>query len=144
MRLENSNCVSLDQLADPFSKVMEEIVAYDPLCEDKKVEEMLRWMGYNIGKWIYILDAYDDMEKDAKNKKFNPLLAKYGNKAYTEEIKERIQFVVIHSLDQIVKTYELMDGKKIRGIIENIIYIGMLKKTEKILGVRSCKSFESL
>ena len=42
------------------------------------------------------------------------------------------------SLNQ-VKTYELMDGKKVRGIIENIVYIGMLKKTEKILGVRSCK-----
>lgn len=142
--LEKSGCTSLDELAEPFSKIMEEVITYDPLCENKKNDEILRWMGYNIGKWIYILDAYDDMEKDAKNNKFNPIIASYGNEAYSEEVKERIHFILIYSLDQIIKAYELMNGKKVRGIVDNILNIGMLKKTENILGVRSCKNFESL
>ncbi|HOJ10157.1 MAG TPA: DUF5685 family protein [Clostridiales bacterium] len=154
--LENRKCDSIDEVAEPFSKIMEEVMAYEPLCADKKVEKMLRWMGYNLGKWIYILDAYDDMEEDARNKKYNPLLVKYWNKnseknkineeinQIKNEIKERIEFVLIYSLDQVIKTYELMDAKKVKGIIENIIYIGMLRKTEKILGTGSCRSFESI
>lgn len=144
MNLEKSGCTSLDEIADPFSKIMEEIFAYDPLCQDKKKDEILRWMGYNIGKWIYILDAYDDMKKDMKDGKFNPIVAKYGDKAYSQEIKERIHFILVYSLDQIVKSYELMNAKKVRGIVDNILNMGMLRKTDNILGVRSCNNFESL
>jgi len=144
MDLEKSGCTSLDAIADPFSKIMEEIFTYGPLCEDKKNDEILRWIGYNIGKWIYILDAYDDMEKDAKEKKFNPIIAKYGDKAYSEEVKERIHFILVYSLDQVAKSYDLINGKKVRGIVENIINLGMLKKTENILGMRSCNGFESV
>ncbi len=144
MEMEKNGCTSLDAIADPFSKIMEEIFTFGPLCEDKKNDEILRWIGYNIGKWIYILDAYDDMEKDAKEKKFNPILAKYGDKAYSKEVKDRIHFILIYSLDQIAKSYDLINRKRVKGIVENIINIGMLKKTEKILGMRSCNGIESV
>ena len=47
-----------------------------------------------------------------KDGKFNPIVAKYGDKAYSQEIKERIHFILVYSLDQIVKSYELMNAKK--------------------------------
>ena len=42
--------------------------------EEDVWNESLRSMGYYLGKFIYLLDAYDDMEKDRKNHNFNPML----------------------------------------------------------------------
>ena len=35
-------------------------------------EQTLRDMGFYLGKFIYIMDAYDDIEKDLKKGTFNP------------------------------------------------------------------------
>ena len=36
-------------------------------------EPYLRKFGFFLGKFIYIMDAYDDLEKDLKNGSYNPL-----------------------------------------------------------------------
>ena len=41
---------------------------------EKYSEEDLKKIGFNIGKYIYILDAYEDLEKDEKSNAYNPLL----------------------------------------------------------------------
>ncbi|MGI6227408.1 MAG: DUF5685 family protein, partial [Peptococcales bacterium] len=56
VELEKAKCSSMDEAAEPFAKLMEEVVAYEPLCSGKN-EQVLRWIGYNLGKWIYLLDA---------------------------------------------------------------------------------------
>ena len=55
---------------------MEEVTAYEPYCKDEKLENF-RWMGYNLGKWIYILDAYDDIEEVINRKTYNPIIYQY-------------------------------------------------------------------
>jgi len=147
--LEKNMCTSMDMAAEPFARIMEEVIAYNPLCKDENVEKIIRWLGYNLGKWIYLLDAFDDMEDDAKKNRYNPFLHKKDLKK--EEISElknrirsRVEFNLIYSLDQIGKAYELLHAKNVRGLIENIIYLGMYKKTEKILGVGRCKEVESI
>ena len=64
--LEHQKCDSTDQAAGLFAAIMEEIACYGPLCTDESYEKILRWTGYNLGRWVYILDAYDDIEKDIK------------------------------------------------------------------------------
>lgn len=150
--LEEKGCASMDMAAEPFAKIMEEVIAYKPLCKDEKTEKILRWMGYNLGKWIYLLDAFDDMEEDAKNSRYNPLLGRVDGKLkeithilkLKDKLRDRVEFNLIYSLNQIGKAYELLDKKNVKGLLENIIYIGMLKKTEKILGTRSCNEVESI
>jgi len=136
--LEKEKCPSMDAAAEPFAKLMEEVICYDPVCEDEKKEKILRWLGYNLGKWIYILDAYDDIEKDAKKGGYNPLLHQFnfnGKDAaeFKEEIKGKVEFNLTYCLSQVSGAFGLLDIKFNKEIIENIIYLGMLKKTEKIL-----------
>ncbi len=155
--LEKNRCTSMDKAAEPFARIMEEVIAYNPLCEDKSVEKTIRWIGYNLGKWIYLLDAFDDMEDDAKKNSYNPFLCtgdfekeeartmkKEEISELKDKIKSRVEFNLIYSLNQIGKAYELLNTKNVKGLIENIIYLGMYKKTEKILGVGSCKEVESI
>ena len=145
--LEKAKCPSMDQAAEPFAKLMEEVTAYETLCKDEKNEKTLRWIGYNLGKWIYLIDAYDDLEKDIKGKNYNPLIYqyKYDSKEICEfkkEIRDRVEFNLTYSLNEIARAFELLDLKANKEILENIIYMGMLRKTEKILGMGSCNKVE--
>ena len=51
-----------------FGRIMEEILAWKP----DVWENTLRRMGFYLGKFIYLLDAYDDVEKDVKSGNYNP------------------------------------------------------------------------
>ena len=64
-RLEQENCDKPDKMAAIFGKVMEELFVY----REDEWEETLRSMGFYLGKYIYLLDAYEDLEKDKKQKK---------------------------------------------------------------------------
>jgi len=147
-KLEKDRCNSIDEASEPFSKLMEEIMAYEACCEDESREKILRWIGYNIGKWIYVLDAYDDLEKDVKNKTYNPLICQYEYKGgdikdFKESILSNAEFILTYCLDQIAKSYELLGNNKNKGLIENILYQGMLKKTDQVLkykNIKKCKT----
>ncbi|NTV89905.1 MAG: hypothetical protein HGA22_06030 [Clostridiales bacterium] len=147
-KLESEGCSSMDMAAEPFAKLMEEVTAYGPLCKDAGNEKILRWIGYNLGKWIYILDAFDDLGKDIESGSYNPLLRQFGYQqgealeAFKDRIRERVEFNLTYSLNQISKGYELMKIKGNSGILENIIYMGMLRKTENIIGTGSCNRIE--
>jgi hypothetical protein len=145
-RLESEGCASMDMAAEPFARLMEEVTAYEPLRGGKS-GEVLRWIGYNLGKWIYLLDAFDDLEKDIREKNYNPLLNqyKYENEdiiEFKKRIRERVEFNLTYSLNQIAGAYELLEVRINQGILENIIYMGMLRKTENILGMGRCSKVE--
>lgn len=147
-RLEKDRCASMDQAAEPFAKLMEAILEYEPLCREEKYREILRWMGYNLGKWIYILDAYDDVEENIRTKTYNPLLYQFGYvegedpETFRKRIREKVEFNLTYCLSQTARAYELLDPGRNSGILENIIYMGMLRKTENILGTGSCRKVE--
>jgi len=137
--LEGEKCPSLDQAAEPFAKLMEEVFTYEPLSRDQAVCQILKWIGYNLGKWIFLIDAFNDLESDIRKNSYNPLIYQYN---YTNEniaefkhrLKEDVEFNLIYTLNQIVKAYQLLNVRYNSGIVENIIYMGMLRKTETVLG----------
>jgi len=145
--LEKARCGSMDMAAEPFARFMEEVTAYSPLCTDENVEKALRWLGYNLGKWIYLIDAFDDLEEDIRDKNYNPLIYQYKYDKqdiidFKKDIRSRVEFNLTYSLNEISRAYELLDVKANKGILENIIYLGMLRKTEKILEIGSCSKIE--
>jgi len=146
LRLEKEKCPSMDMAAEPFARLMEEVTAYEPVCAGSR-EEILRWIGYNLGKWIYLMDAFDDIEKDIRNGNYNPLVCQFGyeNQSVSEfrqQIRDKVEFTLVYSLNEISKAFELLDIKANKGILENIIYMGMLRKTENTLGIRRCSEVE--
>lgn len=79
-QLENVKCSNLDQIADAFAKIMEEMLMISPgaqmLSEAEKTA--LGRIGYHLGKWIYVIDALDDLEDDIIEENYNPLAERYG------------------------------------------------------------------
>lgn len=146
-KLEKEGCRSVDMAAEPFARLMEAVFLYKPLLEVPGNAETLGWIGYNLGKWIYILDAFDDLEKDIQKKVYNPLLSQYEYKdedigKFKEKVRPRVEFNLTYTLSQAAKAFDLLNIKNNSGILENIIYMGMLRKTESILGTGSCRKIE--
>ena len=132
--LERGNCDSIDKAADCFASLLGAITTYG--IEDEGKKRIISRLGYCIGRWIYILDAYNDIDDDVKKHNYNPIYEQYACKSkntVTPEIKQKIEFTLSHSLAQAAAAYELLDVVRFRGILENIIYLGMSQKQNEVL-----------
>lgn len=102
--------------------------------------ESLASAGYHLGKWIYLIDAADDISENTESGAYNPLLNRFGFDSDTETVsdfKDRIRDDLSRNLYSCLaalgRYLDLPDIRKNRGIIENIIYLGLNRKTEEIL-----------
>ncbi|MDR1068405.1 MAG: DUF5685 family protein, partial [Clostridiales Family XIII bacterium] len=120
----SSKTLDIDIVAEPFAKLMEDVM--DGPASGEARSRILRAIGYNLGKWIYLIDAADDLEKDRKSGAFNPL--KSG--AYSPE---RLGFTLEMCLSEAAKAFELLELHKNEAILRNIIYVGLRLKTGEVL-----------
>lgn len=127
-KLERENCNILDKAADPTAKALSKILM---LCsEDKNQKRVLERIGYCIGRYIYLLDAACDIEKDIKTNSYNVL--KYQAQ---EDIKEKITSQIYFCINEAGKAFELLEIKKFKNILGNIIYLGLEETFKKEIGV---------
>lgn len=146
-KLEEEKCNEVDRVADVFGKLMEEVAAAS-FITDRETLRILKFLGYNLGRWIYIVDAFDDIREDAKNRSYNPLILQYEykNKEDIDEfidcVRKNIEFSLTFTLENISKSFELLDIKQNREILENIIYLGMRYKMELIINKKGGENIE--
>jgi hypothetical protein len=105
---------------------MGEIFAY----KKDKYEDDLRSVGFNIGKYIYMLDAYEDLQKDISKNRYNPFKEYEGRE---EELKNRVDRLISMSLGFMAQSIDKLDLKVNVNIIENIIYSGVYLRYKNIL-----------
>ena len=140
--VEKKNSDIFDEAAEPFSLLMEEIFDFDKFSYNGYKNEC-RKIGFHMGKWIYLMDAFDDLEKDIKKGNYNPVLIQFGYKKddfqneSIEDFKirtnERIRLNLELYLANIGEQVDNLPLKKNKEIIENIVYLGLLGKTDEIL-----------
>lgn len=133
-KLEKENCAELDAAADPFACMMrdigEEVFAekYTPAIGD---------LLYNIGRWVYLTDAMDDLEKDAKSKNYNPFLAGYAfesREKFIADKKEELDFIFAASQKAIMEAFDKITTPLYEGVLTNIIWYGLPAATKTIIG----------
>lgn len=133
-KLEKEKNLNIDMVSNTFGKIMEEIFSY----KNDEYEEDLRRVGFNIGKYIYILDAYEDLEEDYKKGRYNPFIEYINNK---EELKLKVDNLISMSLGLLSSSINNLDLQYNRGIIDNIVYSGVYYRYKNILN-KGCESNE--
>ena len=115
--LEKQGETDVDRVAGCSGRIMEEILAFR-----KDVwESSLRRLGFYLGKFIYILDAYDDVEKDAENGNYNPFLEKYKIEGFEEEVRRLLMMM----LAECCREFEKLPILRYGDILRNILYSGV-------------------
>ena len=119
----------LDMAAEPTAKMLSRVFKAE--AENESEEAVFEEFGYHLGRWIYLMDAAADIDEDRKDKNFNPFLLKFSTED-SVDINE-IDGVISQSYYRLTKAYELIDIKRFKDILDNIIYRGLAVKQRKIL-----------
>lgn len=114
----------IDVLAGLFGRVMAEIVT----PREDEWAENLRTLGFFLGKFIYLCDAYEDIETDIKKGTFNPLKAKYQNPDFEEECKT----ILMMMISECCREFEKLPVLDNAEILRNILYSGVWCRYETV------------
>ena len=130
--MEQSNCDSVDKVAHAFSQLAEDFAT---LVLGENATEHVKTLCYNLGKWIYLVDALDDASKDLKRKQYNPFVAHYGVGNFDELKSQRdeLQFEMFAVLNRVASAYNDLNLTKYTCLLNNVIYNSARNKTNAIL-----------
>lgn len=123
-RKEQSGTEDIDCMAGLFGQVMGEIFA----VKSDEWEDSLRNLGTFLGKYIYILDAYEDIEEDLKGNRFNPLKSRYERPDFDEEVKTILTMLMAECCREFEKL-PILDNVE---ILRNILYSGVWYRYEAV------------
>jgi len=145
---KSQNFTSIDEICDPFSELVGIVLKNYPFklsndCE--KLRHTLYTLGYSIGKWIYIIDALDDLKEDMEKKKFNPINFLYNKEAleynkFIEIIKPKIEFIILNCGYTCIENLKKLDLKRNKDILCNIIELGLMDKYTQIINNTTLKN----
>ena len=121
---EKENSTDIDRTAGCFGKLMEELFLY----RRDMWEKNLRRMGFFLGKFIYLMDAYEDLPEDLKKDRYNPLRRIYGEPDYEERIRQILCMMIAESTAEFERLPCLVDV----DILRNILYDGVWSRYNKI------------
>ena len=126
----DENC-SLDKAAEPTAKALSRILAM--IETEEKYRFVLERIGYCLGKWTYLCDAADDIEKDIKSGNFNPLKSELDGKTQAKKQAEaRLIPLMNNCFVECANYSELLDYKKYKPIVDNILHEGLKNRQQKI------------
>lgn len=109
---------SLDLAANCFGELMRGVMEAAPVRGENENARVMSEFGFWLGRVIYLLDAWDDREKDAKRGLYNPFLLM---EATREEAEQAVNF----SINSAISAYNLLEARHpdLR-IVENILHEG--------------------
>ncbi len=115
--VESSNVTHIDKAARVFGEIMGEIFVY----RDDRWKKDLYRTGFYLGKFVYLLDAYEDIEKDLKRGAYNPFREIYKNDNFEEQVLKLLLLMIGECTDAFERL-PLVDNVE---ILRNILYSGV-------------------
>ena len=114
--LEKAGCSNPDEPASCFGNLMGELLTY----EEDLWAPTLRQMGFYLGRFIYLLDAALDYDKDEKKGKYNPYLAMGMGKDW----KKWEEYLVL-TMARCTESFEKLPLVQDKLLLDNILYSGV-------------------
>ena len=139
-QLEIKNVDSIDLVADPFGNMLKDVVK---VLTGDEYNEDIGEIAYNLGKWIYLIDAIDDYDKDLKKNSFNVFVNAYGfdsKEKLLEEKKQEIINAISPAIMMIGEKSKLIKYKFNHDLCDNILNRGLILETKRIVEREKCKN----
>lgn len=122
--LEREHSGSLDQTADAFASILRGCAAW---WEDPKHRRSAEQLLYHVGRYVYLVDALDDLQRDCEKDCYNPLRYRFGTVegALSEASLLELRQGMEASLDLAASAFELLKRGSHGAVAENILYFGL-------------------
>ena len=143
-KIEKENNSSIDEASEPFAFMMSCLFKWldsDTFINNQYKLELLGKIGYNVGKWIYLIDALSDIEQDVKNQSYNVFVL---NKNNQDDIKFILELCLANCVNAYEELINLLKNElntdninfiNAKGVMDNLFYVGMRHITETKVGI---------
>lgn len=121
---EHEDSMDIDRAAGCFGRLMAELFVW----KEDIWEKMLRKMGFYLGKFIYLMDAYEDLPEDRKKNRYNPLKELAKRPDYEAQMEQILRMMIAESTVRFEQLPCLVDV----DILRNILYDGVWNHYNKI------------
>lgn len=118
--LERSSSAQLDRAADAFARILASAAQAVP---EEGARRALSQLLYHLGRWVYLMDAWDDLDDDRKRGRYNPLDARFQGQA--RENRAYLDTTATHSLRLAGGAAGLLELGEWTPIVENVLWLGL-------------------
>lgn len=127
---EESKTGKIDLAADASAEALGKLAA---MYLSGNEERILYRVGYLLGRWVYIADAFFDREEDGKKGRYNPLNIE-------EKSDSEIKAILNVTVGEMISAYELLNVRQFDEIIRNVLVDGLHFSAENRGGRKNEKS----
>lgn len=145
-RVEAEATASIDQAAEPFALLLQALAA--EAAADDTQKRVLERFGYCLGRWVYLMDAVDDLAEDLEKGRYNPyILSRHlqpGDENGVKEARAYSLFTLNACLAECKTAYDLLEIRRFDGILRNILEEGMAHAQKRVIAGEEEKHERSL
>ena len=127
--VESAKNTPIDKVAKIFGEIMGEIFSY----QDDFWKDDLYKVGFYLGKFIYLMDAYEDIEKDLKTGDYNPFRELCRSEGFDEQVLQLMMLMMGECTDAFERLPLVEDAE----ILRNILYSGVWVRYEQVKNKRT-------
>lgn len=119
---ERSN--DLDRASGDTGRLFSELF----VREEDMWSDSLRKIGFYLGKYIYLMDAYEDLKKDEKTGNYNP----WTEMAKEADYEQRAEQILMYQVAACTHEFEKLPILEYVEILRNILYSGIWMKYDRM------------
>ncbi len=121
--MEKEKLASLDAPADTFARMLSALSELESGTRARILEKLL----YHLGRWIYLVDACDDLERDQRRGAYNPIAERFslGQNPLDGETRDSMEITLAFSRSEALKAYALWEDAANRALVLNILGLGL-------------------
>ena len=134
-QLENIRTEDAEAIMAIFGALAMELVNSAPHSEkrDSSLQQLLGNIACEIGKWIYCMDFYDDLEQDKKKGQYNPLLVQAEKEALSvKQVRARFRKTIDHHVEELQRMCAFLPYEGFQAIILNVLHEGVVAVTADV------------
>lgn len=132
--LERKNAAGIDRVAHPFANMLKRLCVY---LLDDKTDENKAALCYNIGKFVYLTDALDDIDEDYKHKRYNPFIAAYGfdgdRVGFLTGHRAELEFALSATVNRAIESFNNCRFTQSYDLLRNVVHEGLRAKVKELL-----------
>ena len=139
-KTERAATDSVDRAADASATMLARLSDY--FLKERRTEDSYA-LFYDLGKWVYVIDALDDYDKDLKKNAYNPFRLAYGAESKCALIKENVtdlDFLFGTLFTDIRVRWERLSTYFNRDLVDNVLLRGIPMQTQRVLQAGSCEN----
>lgn len=131
--LEKSGSDVIDEVSDCFASLLKNLAE----SLTGKADENQKGFCYNLGKFVYLADALDDISEDFKKRRYNVFLKAFGGyenrKQFISDNLSELEFCLNSTVNRVIENFNGLKFTQSYDLMRNVVYFGLRAKVKELL-----------